>query len=463
MAGRATFDFYSVFPSTAYEGEDVKVAYTVENIGDPSSIWVEITVDGSQLIRDVKYLNKYEITQGSDYFTMPDHDVIVDFYCYHWDGSQWILDEHKTKTVTLQVNMSNVTVIVADTSTGGAISNARVELGDETRYTNSNGIATFYVGYGTYSLLVSADGYATHEEGVNIDSDEETFTVYLDPTSCDQVIYVKDTYGVPVGGVRVDVDSYTKYTLSDGRVVFRLKRARRYTVTVSKSGYDSASKSFTACRGDITITITPKTGNIRVISEPEGADIYIDGSSTGYTTNATINDVPIGEHTVSVKLNNQIKSKDVTVEENETVECHFTFEIPGEDQFYITKEYTDSKVIISGVDTFDDPETEIKLYKKSWGSDEHIATAYLDSNHNFSFTIDRPDKKSITVYAKVEKIGFDRESNELEIKPVLSEEPEFDLIKLISEFLGIGESWTKALIVLIIVLLLLNTIKGLWR
>jgi len=60
------------------------------------------------------------------------------------------------------------------------------------------------------------------------------------------------------------------------------------------------------------------TGSVYVSSIPAGAAIYLDGIDTGLQTNATLEDVPVGEHTIELRLSGyQSVTMNVTVEMDE--------------------------------------------------------------------------------------------------------------------------------------------------
>ncbi|MFB0566361.1 MAG: PEGA domain-containing protein [Candidatus Aminicenantaceae bacterium] len=69
-------------------------------------------------------------------------------------------------------------------------------------------------------------------------------------------------------------------------------------------------------------------GSIQVNSTPEGATIYLDGSDTGKTSNATLTDVPVGSHTVKlVKERYQDWEDTVTVAKDTTATVSATLEV----------------------------------------------------------------------------------------------------------------------------------------
>lgn len=78
-----------------------------------------------------------------------------------------------------------------------------------------------------------------------------------------------------------------------------------YTVEANKTLYHAASKQVTVTDGETTnvaIDLRPAFGGVRITSSPElGAEILLNGSPTGKTTPATLERLPKGEHTITVR------------------------------------------------------------------------------------------------------------------------------------------------------------------
>ncbi|HLP57341.1 MAG TPA: PEGA domain-containing protein, partial [Candidatus Deferrimicrobium sp.] len=69
----------------------------------------------------------------------------------------------------------------------------------------------------------------------------------------------------------------------------------------------------------------PKTGSIRVQSNPEGAAIWLDGTNTGKTTNTILNDIAPGSHIVRlVKAGYQDSINNITVESRKEAQVNVT-------------------------------------------------------------------------------------------------------------------------------------------
>ncbi|WP_261597875.1 PEGA domain-containing protein [Methanoculleus formosensis] len=108
--------------------------------------------------------------------------------------------------------------------------------------------------------------------------------------------------------------------------------AGNHNVTVTLAGYAPASSQVTVVAGQtaaVHFALTP-VGSISVTSVPTGAAIYLDGTSTGVVTDGTLNNVPVGNHTVMVTRSGyNSASSQVTVVANQTVAVHFTLSPTG--------------------------------------------------------------------------------------------------------------------------------------
>jgi len=63
-------------------------------------------------------------------------------------------------------------------------------------------------------------------------------------------------------------------------------------------------------------------GDLKVRSEVDGADIFLDGFTTGEKTPSTLRFIPIGVHEVTLRLGDQSRSGDVTVKPGEVGNCY---------------------------------------------------------------------------------------------------------------------------------------------
>ena len=84
---------------------------------------------------------------------------------------------------------------------------------------------------------------------------------------------------------------------------------------------------------------------------PEGAAIFLDGADTGKLTNALLENVAAGEHTVTVKLAGYIDaSRTVTVTDNETITINFLLTEPA-GSIVVTSAHDGARIFLDGTDT----------------------------------------------------------------------------------------------------------------
>lgn len=108
-----------------------------------------------------------------------------------------------------------------------------------------------------------------------------------------------------------------------------------YAVSVAHPHYEEAEEEWVDVTADETTTVhfdlQPLTGSLSVTSDPAGAQVFIDGGEdTGMTTDALLDDVIIGEHTISVRLAGYgDEQQTVTVTEDDTAEVSFTLTPPA--------------------------------------------------------------------------------------------------------------------------------------
>ncbi len=80
----------------------------------------------------------------------------------------------------------------------------------------------------------------------------------------------------------------------------------------------------------ITLVVCGRRTSIEVISNPEGADVYLDDTLTEEKTNCMLKDVESGEHTIAVRLEGySIWEETFTLEEGETYTVGAIFEEVG--------------------------------------------------------------------------------------------------------------------------------------
>lgn len=102
-------------------------------------------------------------------------------------------------------------------------------------------------------------------------------------------------------------------------------------ISISKSGFiDPAPRLINIDVQDndtITFDLEPRVGNIKIGSNPDTADIYLDFNYTGYTTPHILENVAVGSHTIKLKKAGfwSPPSEIVFVDENDTNEIYTIF------------------------------------------------------------------------------------------------------------------------------------------
>jgi len=112
------------------------------------------------------------------------------------------------------------------------------------------------------------------------------------------------------------------WTFGDGGTSDQPNPVHTYTAagvyTVSLTATNSAGSDFEEKTNYITVT-EPEPGNIEVTSTPAGAAIWLDGEDTSKVTPITLENVPAGDHVVTLKLAGYADaSKEVTIVSGET-------------------------------------------------------------------------------------------------------------------------------------------------
>ena len=116
----------------------------------------------------------------------------------------------------------NYTVLdESDVPIGGAL----VSLDGSSKTTDTNGVVTFSIPNGTYSYLVTADGYNTYNETVIVNGANTTVNLTLETQSSPVEQYnitftVNDINNNPIEKANVDLDGTIKNTDSNGQVIF---------------------------------------------------------------------------------------------------------------------------------------------------------------------------------------------------------------------------------------------------
>ncbi|MDD3159588.1 MAG: PEGA domain-containing protein [Candidatus ainarchaeum sp.] len=196
--------------------------------------------------------------------------------------------------------------------------------------TGSTAPLTVEMNTGQYDIRATLSGYDDYTGSVTIvQGTNSPFEFTMNQTSTKASINVASD---PIDAdVYVDGAYKGKTTASTGPVkVDNLDPYVSHSLSVSKSGYQNYSTSFTLSPGEdrgfnINLNSTAKFGKYYITSNPSGAAIAIDGSSTGLITPATLSNISVGTHTISLYKDDYSSYRtSETVYENQTTTINAT-------------------------------------------------------------------------------------------------------------------------------------------
>jgi len=156
---------------------------------------------------------------------------------------------------------------VTDATTNKPIGSATVTLGSLTTSTSFQGTYSFSdVPAGTYTLTVTAGGYASQSKQVQVSQGtSQTLNFSLQPAATTVSGTVIDaTTSTPVPSATVTLGSQTTTTSSAGSYTFSNVQPGSYTITASANGYNSTSKQIQVSGGvpqtvDLSLQAVQKT------------------------------------------------------------------------------------------------------------------------------------------------------------------------------------------------------------
>jgi PKD repeat protein len=208
---------------------------------------------------------------------------------------------------------------------------------------------------GPHTVKVTKDGYKPAEMPVTVEAyktvdaditlEQLTGSIHVTSVPPDARIFIDDA----------DTGKQTNSTVSG-------ITPGLHTVKVTLSGYHDAQKTVTVI-ADQTVNadfiLEQLTGSIHVTSVPDGANISLDGASTGLATNTTIDNILPGPHTVKVTKDDYKPAElPITVIADQTVNADFILEqLTGSIQ--VTSVPPDARIFIDNVDTRQQTNTTI--------------------------------------------------------------------------------------------------------
>jgi len=138
---------------------------------------------------------------------------------------------------------------------------------------------------GYHTIRIQKEGYQAKEQSVQFAPGEsKTINATLNPSIINGTLQV---FVQPVDS-QIMLDGIN-YGTANGQMTLVVQPGN-HTLQVQKSGYANFSQDFYVQSGEakvFNVTLQPLAGKFSVRSSPSGADIFINGSSTGETTSET--------------------------------------------------------------------------------------------------------------------------------------------------------------------------------
>lgn len=221
-----------------------------------------VTVDG--VLRGVTPLKAFDLEQGVQHhvrFTMKDYEPADDFFS---------LGEGAYVTKHAELNPVKGILLVTTDPVGAELSLDGYTLGETPRLlTNLDAKDTHRIlvrkaGYQDSKLEVRFNGRSPVVQHVNLVLDSGVVTITSDPSGADVMLN-----GISRGPTPVTVSGIPK-----GRV----------SVTISKEGYETASREMSVRAGDsqdLFVALDPLPGRLVLSSVPDGARFYVNNESQG--------------------------------------------------------------------------------------------------------------------------------------------------------------------------------------
>ncbi|GEM_PF-415339 len=340
----------AAFQSSADYMEAAAAFLVVEYAPAPGSILITSTPAGAAVWLDgadtglVTYCTLENVPAG-------DHVVTLKLDGYADASAPVTVVSGETATVDLALTTLTGSLAVTSTPTNATILIDGADTGKVTDAT-LDGIAV-----GTHTVVLRKDGYRDASAEIEI-AYNQTTALHLDLVEAHGSITVASTPdGAAIWLDGEDTGLVTDCTLEN-------VAAGEHTVTVKKAGYADASATVTVVDDGTAVahfTLIEPAGSIVVTSTPDGAAIWLDGAETGETTDTTLTNVPVGDHTVRVELDGYLDTEEtVTVTSGEIASVHFDLDAsaivlqPGWNFVSTPKRLADGQdtiAVFDGVDT----------------------------------------------------------------------------------------------------------------
>ncbi len=97
----------------------------------------------------------------------------------------------------------------------------------------------------------------------------------------------------------------------------------------------------------VTMTVVT-TGNLNIITTPNGAHVYIDGADTGILTPCNISEVPIGQHDLTLVLDGYYDdTSEINIQREKTLDINRSLSI-STGSLYLAVQPSDAKIYLDG-------------------------------------------------------------------------------------------------------------------
>lgn len=278
----------------------------------PSGKVRTVIQDGSTVLSDQNTANLGTYPTGglwSPYvsYTMPNRNVTLIVNAYGWDGTNWVLTDTKTSTISISVptctgisldpfaqtvNIGGTVNFTATTTPSTTPFTVNFKLRDGTvisSKTTTGGVATY-----AWTVPSTAGTYYVHAEvGSPVQCTSTESVIQVNPPIVQHnvnITVVDSVTNIPIQGANVTIGTQTLSTNVNGFVTFLVNEGS-ISVSITNTGYNTYSTTELVF-SDITriyalTPVTPTTGSLRFITVPTAADVYFGTTLKGTTDTST--------------------------------------------------------------------------------------------------------------------------------------------------------------------------------
>lgn len=312
-------------PVSPKAGDSITITASLANTGPNGNVRSVFKVDGVQISDQNSTLKTFPeggLWKPTAPYTMPNKTITIAVEAYGWNGSKWVLTdtnsitrtpsapictgvtlapfsasikEGETVTFTASVTPSTSPFLVQFKDRAGTLLGTCTTTGESCTFVwDSTGKSP-----GTYYVKA-------HVVEGGCQSTESVIEVSPVIRQWNMNIYVRDSLtNNPVDGATITAGTQSKATDATGLAQFRVNEGSM-DINISKIGYNTFS-TVESVFSDKTFNyvlapIGSGTGNIKFVTVPSDADIYLDGNPQGVKTPVTITNIPAGEHMFTLKL-----------------------------------------------------------------------------------------------------------------------------------------------------------------